>query len=75
MYPQSAASQGTCLDSLLFHCFHFKLTFESIKELGSALTMINRSKEGNAHVDGSRSKEKDKCHHCQQIKRRKQMSL
>jgi hypothetical protein len=25
-----------CLDSLLFCCFHFRLTFESIKELGNA---------------------------------------
>jgi hypothetical protein len=34
-YPQSAANQGACPDSLLFHCFQFILTFESIKELGS----------------------------------------
>ncbi len=34
-YPQSVVSQGTCLNSLLFRCFHFKLTFESMKELGS----------------------------------------
>ncbi len=25
-----------CLNSLLFHCFHFRLTFESINELKSA---------------------------------------
>jgi hypothetical protein len=31
---QSAASQGTCPDSLLFRYFQFGLTFESIKELG-----------------------------------------
>jgi hypothetical protein len=31
---QSAASQGACLDSLLFRCFQFKLTFESLKQLG-----------------------------------------
>jgi len=41
LYPQSATSQGACLDSLLFHCFHFKLTFESIKELGSASFLVN----------------------------------
>ncbi len=35
-YPQSVASQGVCPNSLLFHYFHFRLTFESIKELGSA---------------------------------------
>jgi hypothetical protein len=31
--PQSVVSQGTCPNSLLFRCFHLKLTFESIKEL------------------------------------------
>ncbi len=36
LYPRSATSQGACPDSLLFRCFHFRLTFESIKELGSA---------------------------------------
>ncbi len=36
LYPQSATSQGACPNSLLFCCFHFILTFESIKELGSA---------------------------------------
>ncbi len=35
LYPWSVTSQGACLDSLLFHYFHFKLTCESIKELGS----------------------------------------
>ncbi len=35
LLPQSALSQGTCPDSLLFRCFHFKLTFDFIKELGS----------------------------------------
>jgi hypothetical protein len=34
--PQSATSQGACLDSLLFRWFPFGLTFESIKELGGA---------------------------------------
>ncbi len=33
--PPSVASEGMCLDSLLFHYFHFRLTLESIKELGS----------------------------------------
>jgi len=32
---QSAVSQGTCPDSLLFHYFLFELTFESLKELGA----------------------------------------
>ncbi len=36
LYPQSAMSQGTCPSSLFFYCFHFRLTFESIKELGGA---------------------------------------
>ncbi len=40
-YPQSVTSQGECLDSLLFCCFHFKLTFESFKEFGSMLTCLN----------------------------------
>jgi hypothetical protein len=33
--PQSVVSHEMCPDSLLFRCFHFKLTFESIKEFGS----------------------------------------
>ncbi len=32
----SRSSQGVSLNSLFFCCFHFKLTFESIKEFGSA---------------------------------------
>jgi hypothetical protein len=36
LYPQNSTSQGVCPNSLLFHCFHLTLTFESIKELGSA---------------------------------------
>jgi len=40
-YPQSAASQGMCFGSLLFRCFKSRLTFESIKELGS-LSSSNR---------------------------------
>jgi hypothetical protein len=39
-YPQSVASQGACFDSLLFCCFHFRLSFESIKELGTTSTQI-----------------------------------
>ncbi len=35
LYPQSVVSQGACPNSSLFHCFHLRLTFESIKELGS----------------------------------------
>jgi hypothetical protein len=34
LYPQNVASQGACFDSLLFRCFHFRLSFEFIKELG-----------------------------------------
>jgi hypothetical protein len=33
-------NQGMCFDSLLFHCFHFKLTFESVKELGGASIVV-----------------------------------
>jgi hypothetical protein len=33
---QSATNQGACPNSLLFHCFQFGFTFESIKELGGA---------------------------------------
>jgi hypothetical protein len=29
-------NQEACPNSLLFYCFHLKLIFESIKELGSA---------------------------------------
>jgi hypothetical protein len=36
--PQSVVSHGACLNSLFFRYFHLKLTFESIKELGSAST-------------------------------------
>jgi len=36
LYPQSDTNQGACPESLLFHCFRLRLTFESIKELGSA---------------------------------------
>jgi hypothetical protein len=34
-YPQSATSQGESPNPLLFRRFHFRFTFESIKELGS----------------------------------------
>jgi hypothetical protein len=36
LLPRSVVSQGVCPNSLLFRCFHLRLTFESIKELGSA---------------------------------------
>jgi len=36
LYPQSATSHGTCPQLLILSLFHFKFTFESIKELGSA---------------------------------------
>jgi hypothetical protein len=36
LYLQSVTSQGACLNFLLFDYFHFKLTFESIKEFESA---------------------------------------
>jgi hypothetical protein len=41
--PQNAMSQGACLDSLFFRCFQFRLTLESIEELGSvsAKVMLN----------------------------------
>jgi hypothetical protein len=35
LYPQSVVSQGVCPNSLLFRCFHFILTFETVKEFGS----------------------------------------
>ncbi len=41
-YPQSAMSQGTCPNSLLFHYFHLRLAFKSIKEVGNASNMLDR---------------------------------
>jgi hypothetical protein len=35
LYPRNVTNQGTCLGSLFFCCFHFGLSFESIKKLGS----------------------------------------
>ncbi len=35
LYPWNVTSQRACLDSLLFHCFQFRLTFESLEELGA----------------------------------------
>jgi hypothetical protein len=35
LYPQNVVSQGTCPGYLLFRFFHFRFTFESIKEFGS----------------------------------------
>jgi len=40
-YPQSVVSQGVCPNSSSFCCFQFRLTFESIKELGSASATID----------------------------------
>jgi hypothetical protein len=54
LYPQSVASQRTCFDSLFFHCFHFKLIFESIKELGSASHKIKIISMGHLDERGSR---------------------
>jgi hypothetical protein len=42
-YPQSATSQEACFDSLFFCCFHFQLTFESIKKLGTMYTISDFS--------------------------------
>jgi hypothetical protein len=36
LYPWNATNQGACPHSLLFYYFLLKLTFEFIKELGSA---------------------------------------
>ncbi len=44
-YPQSVASQRACPNSLFFRCFHFKLTFESIKELGGVLQTLPKDKK------------------------------
>ncbi len=40
-YPQSATSQEACPNSLLGQYFHFRLTFEYIKELGNASIIIS----------------------------------
>jgi len=40
-YPQNVVSWEMCLNSLLFHCFHFIFTFGSIKELGSTSIIIS----------------------------------
>jgi hypothetical protein len=37
LLPLKCCKLGSVLNYLLFGCFHFKLTFVSIKELGSAL--------------------------------------
>jgi hypothetical protein len=44
LYPQSAIRQGACPNSLFFRCFHFRFTFESIKEFESTLKMMNESR-------------------------------
>jgi hypothetical protein len=38
--PPKCCDQGVCPDSLLFRWFQFRLTFESIKELGSVSLLI-----------------------------------
>jgi hypothetical protein len=38
--PPSATSKGTCPNSLPSHYFHFRFTFESIKEVGSVSTWM-----------------------------------
>ncbi len=50
--PQSVMSQGCVPNSLLFRYFHFKFTFESIKELGSAsfLLMIQLTMDENNYL-------------------------
>jgi hypothetical protein len=45
--PQSDVSQGVGPNSLLFCYFHFKFTFESINELGSASFGIRAPVEFN----------------------------
>jgi hypothetical protein len=40
IYPQRVVNLGTCFDFLLFRCFHFKLTFESIKDLESTSIVL-----------------------------------
>ncbi len=40
LYPQSTVNQGACPKSLLFRCSHFRLTFESIQELGGASNIL-----------------------------------
>jgi len=45
LYPQNAANQGVCLNSLLFHYFHFKLMLEFIKEIGSVSIEHSRQKK------------------------------
>jgi hypothetical protein len=43
-YPQSAANQQACPNSLLSHCFHPILTFKFIKEFGSTSNKIHVQK-------------------------------
>jgi hypothetical protein len=46
LYPRSVASQGTCRNSISFHCFHLRFTFESIKELGNVSSNLNKYNKG-----------------------------
>jgi hypothetical protein len=50
LYPQSAMNQGACPNSLLFHCFPFKLTFESIEELGNVSLQTYKKLCKIAHI-------------------------
>jgi len=40
LYPESVVNQGTCPQ--LFHYVHFRLIFESIKELGNASLILKQ---------------------------------
>jgi hypothetical protein len=61
-YPQSVTSQGMCPNSLFFRCFHFKLTFEYIKELGGVSFACSfEIKIGNAKVCKSNEKHEKGC--------------
>jgi hypothetical protein len=44
LYPWSVTIQGACLDSLFFRCFHCRLSFESVKELGNASPIVYKQK-------------------------------
>jgi hypothetical protein len=40
LYPRSAMSQGACPNFLFFRCFHLKLTFESLEEVGNVSSEV-----------------------------------
>jgi hypothetical protein len=50
LYPQNATSQGACPNSLLFHYLRFRLTFESIKELGGVSRIISLLQNVHTHM-------------------------